>query len=1185
MRVKRLEVNGFKSFADRTLVEFPSSMCAVVGPNGCGKSNVVDAVRWVLGEQSARQLRGQSMADVIFNGAAARKPAAMAEVSLVLENNGTVSASQFAELAEIKVTRRLFRNGDSEYLINKVPCRLKDIQQLFMDTGLGNRAYAIIEQGKVASFIEAKPEERRLWVEEAAGITRYKNQKKVSLRKMAATEDNLDRLRDIMHEVAGQMERARRQAKKAQRHKELRERLRELDLNITSHEYDRLSRELQEVGSEAEAVGAQRLLASQRVTSQETDLETLKVRLVTAEQDISQAGARALETDGQIQKEENELTLQGRELERLSREQQRFTAELIQLKDRGADQERQLSRASRLVAEFDSRLAQRQEAESQAAAHLAGLLESQRGREAAVDQAKNSLVETMSSASQARNRLTDLERSQQESLQRRIQLEERRALLEGELDSLSAQHQEAQEGLGQAKQEVEALGEEQTLVRQQLKQKSQTFKELRGQEQQASRQCHQVSASLEAMQMSLGSYEWAQAAVRKVLKAAEQGSLPAPLLGLVAELIQVEPGWEKLVETALGWDLQALVVQTGAQACQIAAWAQENQVGRLRVLALDDLSAQAGEAPAASRPLDQVVRVRPEHAALAALWSGTGLGSDLEQAWPAGTALRPGQVLVTDQGQRLDRPGAALVGKAQEGSILARRNQLEDRRRELELAQAQHQELTQRLAELQEALKDLEERESLLREELTVRESGLARQEQQLFRLTETGRLKRRELEGLEFDAEEIFSRLDRLEKESEELAARQEDLEAKRGQLEADLEKARQDLESGREELEAAREREADARLAKASLASEAEHSRKEAQRLERELKTDAQRQQQLQQELDSAQRQTHEITLRRQQGQIRLGDLIEVRDRQGEELRAARELMSQAQMQVSDMEGSLKQAREEHRKIEAASQELAFRARELTMQRDLVCDQAMERCRVDLTLDYQDHMPGGAFDSESARAKLDKLRQRLNNLGPVNLEAISEFEALSERHEFLSAQMDDLMESLEDLRKAVRKINQKSRNRFTETLAQVNLRLEEVFPVLFGGGSAQLVLEQGIDPLDAGLHMMVELPGKKVKNLEALSGGEKAMAAAATLFALFLIRPAPFCILDEVDAPLDEANVGRFHDLLRRLGTRSQILCVTHTRRTMEVMDLLYGVTMEEKGVSRLLAVDLKQGQSMAA
>ena len=373
--------------------------------------------------------------------------------------------------------------------------------------------------------------------------------------------------------------------------------------------------------------------------------------------------------------------------------------------------------------------------------------------------------------------------------------------------------------------------------------------------------------------------------------------------------------------------------------------------------------------------------------------------------------------------------------------------------------------------------------------------------------------------------------------------------------------------------------------RLAEASLASEAEHAGREAGRLIREVESSEQRFQELGREIEAAEGLVEDLGSRRQEQQTRLDELYQQLDDLEQSHRQARELLSQAQMRASDLESSLKQARSEQRRAESASQDLRLRQQELKLQVENLCEQALERCRVDITGEYRAFLPQGAFDPENARQRLAKMRQRLHNMGPVNMEAISEHAALSERHEFLTSQRQDLESSLEDLRQAIRKINRTSRGRFTETLEEVNRRLEEVFPVLFGGGQARLTLDEGVDPLDAGLHLMVEPPGKKLRHISSMSGGEKAMAAAAVLFALFLIRPAPFCILDEVDAPLDEANVGRFHELLRQLSERSQIILITHSRRTMEIMDKLYGVTMEEKGVSKILTVNLEVGRSIAA
>jgi chromosome segregation protein len=1186
MRVRRLEINGFKSFADRTVLDFPEAMCAVVGPNGCGKSNVVDAIRWVLGEQSAKQLRGHNMGDVIFAGSQGRKDVGAAEVSLILENNGSISHPQFADLPEIMITRRLFRSGDSDYLINKMPCRLKDIQQLLMDTGLGNRAYSIIEQGRVSAFIEARPEERRLWVEEAAGITRYKNQKKVSLRKMERAKDNLDRLSDILHEVETQMNRLQRQAKKAQRHKELRTKIRELDLNIASYEYDRLTRELQDLEAESEAVGAQLLLANQRVTGLETDLETMKVQLVSAEQEINQAGTKRLETQGAIQKAENELTLLGREAENNRRLSERYATELDEMKLRLQAQERDLRSARHLSEQGDARLAESQAAVESAESRVRQLKEAVAVREAQLDAAKQALVEHLSQVSQAKNRLADLERARAELLRRREQVASRQAALEQELAQLDGQTRERESSLASMKAELAQLEARLAELEQSRLERRHRLGDLAKAEQEALRGEQQLSAKAEALSSSLASHDWAGAGVREVLAASEDGRLPVQVLGLVAEHLNVSPGHEPLVEAALGPDLQALVVQSGADARALAAWVDQAGLGRLRVVALDDLSPLA-QAPGQAASLNDIVKPQPGFESLAALFSGVGHCADLAEAWLSGGSLSAGQSLVTPAGQRLDRPGAALVGQAAEdaAAVLARQNDLAALREDLATAQETLRQAVLDRERAEADLADLEEEHNSLSSGRGDIERDLRAKEQELFRLKEEASVKQRQMEALEYDSDEIAGELERSEGEESQLRAALAENQAQHAGLEDDLKQTQEDLEIAREDLEEARAAEGEARLAAANVASQAEHAGREAQRLAQEKEATEKRISDLEAEIQNASESVDSLIQRRDEQQNSLGGLYTELDRQEEAHRNAREVLNQAQMRHADLEASLKRGRTEQREVESQSGDLSIQRKELTLSRDNVCEQILERCRVDLTYNYKNHLPEGSFDPETSRERLNKLRNRLNRLGPVNMEAITEHEALAERHTFLQEQKADLEASLEDLRQAIRKINKTSRSRFIETLDLVNKRLADVFPVLFGGGQANLILDEGVDPLDAGLHLMVEPPGKKLKNIEALSGGEKAMSVAAVLFALFLIRPAPFCVLDEVDAPLDEANVGRFHDLLRELSKRSQIVMITHHRRTMEIMDVLYGVTMEEKGVSKLLSVDLAQGESMAA
>ncbi len=1185
MKVRRLDIIGFKSFADRTLVDIPEGLCAVVGPNGCGKSNVVDAVRWALGEQSAKQLRGSSMEDVIFQGADQRKPSGMAEVNIVFENDGSVTAEPYAGLAEIMVTRRLYRNGDSEYLINKMPCRLKDIQQVLMDTGLGNRAYAIIEQGRVAAFIEAKPEERRLWVEEAAGITRYKNQKKVSLRKMQGTKDNLNRLEDILTEVGAQMARLQRQAKKAQRHKELRDQIRVLDLNVASFEYRQFSQEITEVSAESEAAGTSLELAGQRLAALEADLETARLELLEAEEEIRDSGARRLEAQGAIQKAENELILLGREAENLKRQSERLEAERTDLRRTLAASQEELNQARRVLAEAEGNQRQGDLAVGEAAQDVAVRQEALAEAEESVDLAKAELVDAMSRLSQIKNRLGDLERRGAE-LSRRAQQQQaqrsQQASQEAEAASVLAGRRSEVEGLRAALEE--AAGD---LARGKARVRELTTElaALRRAEEEATRRRYDLSASVDAMALSLESHDWAGDGVRAVLDAAPQGGAPAGVLGVVAEKLNVQPGREELVETVLGPDLHAVIVADGAKALDLAAWAGEKGLGRLRVVALADLASQNRQAPSQSQPLAGLAKPEPGFEPLSHLLAGAGWCQDLEAAWRAGRTLTPGQVVVSPGGQRLDRPGLATVGSGGGESVLARRNELAARRAELAAAEEQVEQAAQLRRAAEAQIAGAEDELSGLAEEQQTRSEMLASLERELARAEQEAVGARRRLEALQFESDETASELRHLETESDQLQVKAAELQGADEELEEALQFARERLQEARAELEEARAVEGEVKLAAAAKASQSDQAQREASRLQQEMDRSAARVLALGRELEQTAEQLSEATSRREKEQEGLGGLYAELDRQEAGLKRAQDILGQAQARTGQLEGELKRARAELKQAESANQELAWRRRELELKRDQVAEQTMERCRVELAAHFREHLPEEKFDLAGGKEKLERLRKRLNRLGPVNLEAISEHAALEERHTFLTAQKADLEASLEDLRAAIRKINRTTRGRFLETLEQVNKRLDGVFQVLFGGGSARLMLEEGLDPLDAGLHLMVELPGKKVKNLDALSGGEKAMSAVAVLFALFLIRPAPFCILDEVDAPLDEANTGRFLDLLQQLSRRSQILMITHSRSTMEIMGTLYGVTMEQKGVSKILSVTLEQGESLAA
>jgi chromosome segregation protein len=649
------------------------------------------------------------------------------------------------------------------------------------------------------------------------------------------------------------------------------------------------------------------------------------------------------------------------------------------------------------------------------------------------------------------NRLSDLERRQAELTQRQEQLVGRREALEAELATLSAGREEAQENLDALREQLEGVDHQLAELSRARQERQQGLSALRQAEHAATRRQAELSAQADAQASALSSYDWAQAGVRTLLAEAAKGSLGVEVLGVAAERLAVEPGREALVEAALGADLQAVLVKDGQALKQLAALAAARpDLGRVRALALDELTRPGSPLapPAGGRPLAEVVRPEPGFEALAGLWAGAGWAETVEEALELAGSLVPGQVLVTAQGERLDRPGAATVGRVNTVSVLSRRNDL--KRLQDEAAQAQEA-LAQAREERQAAeehLADLEAEHQSLRGARQEQERVLRAAEQALFRAREAQGVKERQLEGLDFDANQIWSELTHVENQLGELAAKAEELAGRTPGLEEALSLAQQGLAEARLALEEARRAEGEVRLAAASAQAKAEQAARESKRLTQEMEAARERLLALSADLQSSRDAIASLTRRRQEQQDQLGGLYAEMDRQEESYRQARELHSQAQMRAGDLEASLKQARTELRKVEAESQELSLRIRELGMQRESLCDQVMERCRVDLTTDHQAHLPEGAFDPELSRQKLAKLRQRLNNLGAVNMEAITEFEALRERHEFLMGQRADLEASLEDLRQAIRKINKTSRGLFLQTLEEVNERLTAVFP-----------------------------------------------------------------------------------------------------------------------------------------
>jgi chromosome segregation protein len=1175
MRLKRIEITGFKSFIERTSLAFDAGVTAIVGPNGCGKSNVVDAIRWVMGEQNARNLRGRMMEDVIFGGSESRRPLGMAEVSLVLDNSSGLAPPAFRDYAEIQVTRRLFRNGDSDYLLNRTPCRLLDIVELFMDTGVGTRAYSIIEQGKIGLIINAKPEERRAIIEEAAGVTKFKSRKKAALRKIEATRQNLLRLGDIIAEVRRQMTSLKRQAQRAERFREYREELRGIELQFALRQYAELAARNGEIGTSLQSQGGEVAALDGSVVRAELELDQVRLEHVEREKQTAAAQEQLFRLGSDIQKLEGRLELTGREIETLERERQRLTAEQADVAtrlstageeaaaleagklDRLRDLERealQLSEAEASLSELASRETdfdrQLEEARSRLY-HLLTQLTRLTGQQEEADRRLQVLVDLTQ-----RNRQDAVAvREQFEHNQARaLEMTEQLAGLQGNREQLQAERAGFQQELIQLRQQADEA-ENRLLVRRE----------------ELSRQRSRLE-SLEQLERSLEGYG---RGVRTLLADAVQRGR---VRGLLADVLDVPAEHEVAVEAALGERLQSLLAGTTADAEAALEFLRQGE-GRCTFL-LPEYQRQQAPSFAAGQPLAGLVTPRPEaDCVVRNLLEGIYLVGDLAPYLRAG--LPTGVSLVTPGGDVLTHLGELTGGgrRSLDQGLLHKKREMK--------------ELAAQVRRAEKDVGELQARREQLRHGALTAEEGMRRAEgalhQQEIRLLD----HQKDQTGLEQEARRLQERLevlsfeeDQLHEEEESLLRSRQEAEAGRvvGERERTVQEARlAEVQAAAQELrgqlETVRQLVTSRKVLLAGLQEREESSRVNRERLQRLAEELAARREGLSREFMAAGERQEGLHGQVQHLRLDLERLLAVRRDEEAELARLRNRFEETRQAIEQREAALKELRTlaGRAREEFAARQLA--SRELELEREHLRQSFLERYRLDLADEQSGGLLEPEFDPAAAGDRRVMLQRKIDEIGEVNLTAIDEYREMEERHTFLAAQQDDLQRSLDGLQSAIAKINRTTRRRFRETFDLVNARFREVFPRLFNGGQAELRLTDEEDLLETGIEIVVQPPGKKLQNVSLLSGGEKALTAVALIFAIFLIKPSPFCLLDEVDAPLDDANIGRFNEMVAEMCSLSQFIIITHNKRTMEIADNLYGITMEEPGVSKLVSVRMSE------
>jgi len=1160
MRLKSIKLAGFKSFVDPTTVSFPSNMAAVVGPNGCGKSNIIDAVRWVMGESSAKNLRGESMTDVIFNGSNTRKPVTQASIELIFDNSDGTLTGEYAAFAEISIRRRVTRDSQNTYFLNGVKCRRRDITDIFLGTGLGPRSYSIIEQGMISKLIEAKPEDLRNFIEEAAGISKYKERRRETENRIRRTHENLARLTDLREELERQLERLHRQAQSAEKYQEYKAEERQLKAQLSALRWQALN---EQVGQREQVIGDQEVAFEALVAEQrnaDASIERLRDGHHELSERFNQVQGRFYSVGGDIARVEQSIQHGQQRLRQLQ-------DDLREAEQARLETESHLGHDRTLLATLGEELAMlepEQELSGAAAEESAVQLEE---AEAAMhswqeqwERFNQLSAEPRRVAEVQQSRIQQLEQSLERLAERQRRLDDERALLATDPEDVAIL--ELGEQLAASELDLEALAAAGDALNERLEQLRETLQQATQTQQQAQGELQRLNgriASLEALQQAAmdpgkGVGEWLR----------EQGLDQRPRL---AEGLRVEPGWEVAVETVLGADLHAVLLDDFT-AVDFEGFEQ----GDLRLVSPAD-----GGARRAGSLLDLV-----ESAMDLSPWLGNVRPVDsLEQALAARSGLNDGESLVSRDGYWVGRHFLRVRRASEaESGVLARGQ-------ELERLQAEREERETALAAVEERIAELRSDQARLedeREQQRRRQQEEARSHSDLKALLSAGqaRLEQLALRRQRLD-EELSEQNEQREIETEQLGeARlqlQDALDAmaqdteQRETLLASRDGIRERLDRIRQDARQHKDQAHQLALRVGSLKAQHESTRQALERLEQQFERAIERREQLTLNLEEGEAPLEEL-------RMKLEELLERRMGVEDELKHARLALEDADRELRDAEKRRTQAEQQAQLLRGQLEQQRLDWQGLSVRCKALQDQLQED-------GYDLHgvlgtLPADA-DEPSWEAELERLGQRIQRLGPINLAAIDEYQQQSERKRYLDAQKDDLVEALDTLENVIRKIDRETRNRFKETFDQINGGLQALFPKVFGGGNAYLELT-GEDLLDTGVAIMARPPGKKNSTIHLLSGGEKALTALALVFAIFQLNPAPFCMLDEVDAPLDDANVGRYARLVKEMSEKVQFIYITHNKIAMEMADQLMGVTMHEPGCSRLVTVDVEQAVALA-
>ncbi|MGZ8938383.1 MAG: chromosome segregation protein SMC [Limisphaerales bacterium] len=1203
MYLKCLTALGFKSFADKTTLNFVPGVAAIVGPNGCGKSNISDAIRWVLGEQSAKALRGGEMADVIFNGTDYRKPLGMAEVSLTIgdvDGEHLKAAGVDVEYNEVTVTRRVFRDGGSEYFINKVPCRLKDIQQLFMGTGMGRSSYSIMAQGNITQIISSKPDDRRMVFEEAAGITRFKAKKKETLRKLEHTDQNLLRIADLIREVKRQIGSLQRQAGKARRYKELAVNLQHLDTQLARHQFDVLQSEIRDRQEWQQKLQTEMELCSESVLRGENEVHLLRERMGEIEQELHTARQAGMELKAQIDRHEGRIHFNQERLAELDSQNAKALSDITQAEERhsGAAQELEM-----VIAKLNESAAALEQHKLMLQQKRDALQLVERELSAKQDELRNAQADLFAAAQQlsrARNEINALDLQKQGNLVRVEKLAAEQVQLAEEKARLEARLQEFQTNFEAEKLNIQSsrgtLEERQTRLREiqdELNKAGQALDQIL-------RQQAEKRSRLHILEQLQHDYEGFSAGTQAILKGHEA------VVGSLTDKIRVSDEFITAVETALGHHLQLVLVEQPQAAEQIIAELTSGKKGRASIAALE--FARSGETqlpeiiPAGATPILSVIQADDSiQPLLRKLLERTCVAHDLPAATAAWREAGGYFDFITRSGEVLTRQGVFTGGVGSSGkpqsSILARKNQIEELQVAIAQLQEQVGEASRNKGTLQGEQTALQASLEQARTDLRTREVAIATRQGEFNALQSSVRTLAQKTETVAYELQRLSAQEEEGNQKRDALAARIGELEAQETMLQAHVSEFNAGLDQLRHDREAAN---ATLTETKVSLATDEQvcssfrqqqnqlqHRIRELEQLvasrKNEVASFVSRREQFQAEILSAQQKIESLHHERSQVNEQISNLESQKEEQESEILTREEALKDQRRRLGEI-----QTRRGGIDVELAQKQMSVENLRQRIQEkyQINLDDVRSECititiaeegpaRVETISPQEMAERGLATDWNAVAEQVAGLQKRVEEIGPVNLVAIEEYEETEQRYKFLTEQHDDLVKAKEQLLAALNTINTQTKDMFAETFAKIRENFQRTFTEIFGGGKADLILVNEGDVLESGIDIVARPPGKQLQSISLLSGGEQTMTAVALLFSIYQVKPSPFCVLDELDAPLDESNINRFIKILQRFLDHSQFIIITHNKRTIGMADVLYGVTMEEHGVSKIVSV----------